>query len=109
MFKLETSLSAKDGSYLYSNEHNVLEIMSVHRIFPSFFMDDDIRYSESVFSTTGKDKWQNLVDDYNYRCYVSEHFGDVVTSYVDRKPYGYLRETAFSLTVGAIKQILKDK
>lgn len=112
MYKINNSFKLNDGSLAYNNENDVLQIDSEHR-FPKFDLYYENKncgkcvYAMSVFSTTGKEKWQDLIDDYNYRCFVSERYGDIVTSYVDRKPHTYMKTSAFSLTIETIKDLIK--
>lgn len=114
MYKIQNlNLKTDDFSWLYSNENEVLEIDSKYR-FPKFNLDyenacgGNTMYSESVFSTTGKEKWSKLIEDYNFRCFVSEKHGDIVTSYLDHKPHTFLKTSAFSLTIETIKEIISD-
>ena len=107
MYKLENSIQLDDGSLCYSNEHNVLEIDSKHR-WLKFNNKLNPIYSESVFSTTGKNNWNRLVDEYNRRCFISNNYGHLILRYVDSKPYKSMKDDAFIFTIQYLEKIIKE-
>lgn len=105
-----TTLKTKDNSELYVNEHDVLIINSKHKT-DIIKINDDIIYSESVFTTTGKDKWLNLINEYDYRCYILEMCPNIPTVYESStmKPVYFMKDSVFSLTINAIKDLIRSK
>lgn len=112
MYKLETSVSVYDGSLIYSNKKDVLVIDSIHcklKFDPTNKYGGSCLYSESAFSTTGKNKWSKLINEYNYRLMVSRNYGDIPVMYCDRKPISFMKTAAFSMTIETIKEYIKNK
>lgn len=104
-------LKTKDGSELFCNDNDVLFINSKHNSLGLIY--ENVMYSESVFTTTGKEKWLDLIFEYDYRCSVSEKFPDLITTYViengKSKPVAYMKTSAFSMTINAIDNLLEHK